>query len=138
IADESTAVESPRRVDLSDRVPALTIVSHAVAQRAGEQCLLRRMAPGRPIQLSRNSPEFIPPGKILGAPLNDPFISRKPIEFSPGPGGGIHIGVPAGVKLVAGTVGGAVGGTVVDGGIDLTREDLAAGVPLEIADRVVR
>ncbi|HEX2692208.1 MAG TPA: hypothetical protein VHN14_36610 [Kofleriaceae bacterium] len=38
IVDVSTAAGAGRDIEAPDRVPALTIVSHPVAHRAGERC----------------------------------------------------------------------------------------------------
>jgi len=130
IADVSTAAGSGRDVDAPGVVPALTIVSHPLAHRAGERFLLDAVAPGREVSLSRNAPDFTRPGRALGAPLGDPFVSRRPIRFVAGPQGRVRLVIdPGGTPVVA--------GMPVDGSAELTPAQLAAGVPLELAERVV-
>jgi two-component system nitrogen regulation response regulator GlnG len=130
IADVSTAAGSGRDVDAPGVVPALTIVSHPLALRAGERFLLDAVARGRDASLSRNAPDFTRPGRALGAPLGDPFVSRRPIRFVAGPQGRVRLVIdPGGTPVVA--------GTPVDGSAELTPAQLAAGVPLELAERVV-
>jgi two-component system nitrogen regulation response regulator GlnG len=130
LADVSTAVGSAHGVEPPDHVPALTIASHPVGQRVGERLLLEAVAAGREVGLSRNGPDFVKPTRALGAPLDDPFVSRKPIRFAPGPDGGVRVLVdPDGTPVLA--------GVPVDGSALFTRDDIAQGVPLELADRVV-
>jgi two-component system nitrogen regulation response regulator GlnG len=90
IADISTAAGSGRDVEAPGLVPALTIVSHPLAGRAGERCLLEAVTAGRAVELSRNAPHFARPGRALGTPPGDPFVSRRPIRFIAGPDGGAH------------------------------------------------
>ena len=130
IADVSTAAGSGRDVEAPGLVPALTIVSHPLAHRAGERCLLDAVAMGREVGLSRNAPDFVRPGRQLGMPLDDPFVSRRPIRFAAGPNGGVRLIIdPGGTPVIA--------GSPIDGSIELTAEDLAVGIPLELAERVV-
>ena len=91
IADVTTAVGSTRAVEPPDFVLALTIASHPVGHRVGERLLLEAVTAGRELSLSRNDPDFTRPGRALGAPLGDPFVSRKPIRFAPDPGGGVRL-----------------------------------------------
>jgi two-component system, NtrC family, nitrogen regulation response regulator GlnG len=130
IADVSTAAGAGRDVEAPGRVPALTIVSHPQAHRAGERFLLEAVAAGREVSLSRNAPDFTRADRALGVPLDDPFVSRRPVRFAAGPAGGVRLLIePGGTPVVA--------GAPVDGSAELTAEDLAAGIPLELAERVV-
>ncbi len=79
--------------------------------------------------MSRNSPELTRPGSALGTPLVDPFISRKPIRFMPLPAGGVRIAVGDGSAT-------SVAGVAVSDSIDLSAEQIAAGVPVALAGRV--
>jgi two-component system nitrogen regulation response regulator GlnG len=129
IADVSTAVGGTRGVEPPDVVAALTIVSHPLAHRAGEQFLLDAVAIGKEVSLSRNAPDFARPGRSIGAPLGDPFVSRKPIRFTPGPDGAIRLVVePGGTSVFA--------GSLVQGSATFTTGDLLQGVVLELAERV--
>ena len=130
IADVSTAVGPRRGIEPPDLVPALTIVSHPVTHRAGERSLLDSLAAGREVGLSRNAPDFARPGRALGQPLDDPFVSRKPIRFAAAPGGGVQLLVdPGGTPVFA--------GSLVDGSAVFSLEELSQGIPLELAERVV-
>ncbi len=130
----TTAVHSRGREASTPRtMPALTIISHPQPQRIGERRLLSEMiaAPGRTASLSRNAPDFARPGSLLALPLGDPFISRKPVQFEPGAHGGVRMLVPedgTGVR---------VAGQSVVGWREFSPQELAAGVPLELAERVV-
>jgi two-component system nitrogen regulation response regulator GlnG len=130
IADVSTAAGSRRGTKPPDLALALTIVSHPTAHRAGERFLLEAVIAGKEVRLSRNAPEFAKAGRVLGSPLGDPFVSRKPIRFAPGPGRGVQVIVDAGGTPV-------IAGAPVVGSIELALEDLLRGVPLELAERVV-
>jgi two-component system, NtrC family, nitrogen regulation response regulator GlnG len=130
IADVSTAGGSDGSVELLGPVPALTIVAHPVARRVGERALLHAVAAGREVLLSRNAPDFTRPGHSLGVPLDDPFVSRAPIRFAPGPTGGIRLLVePSGTQVVA--------GVPIEGAADFSAEEIRGGVPIELARRVV-
>jgi two-component system nitrogen regulation response regulator GlnG len=130
IADVSTAAGSGRDACAPGLVPALTIVSHPAAHRAGERFVLDALSAGRDVALSRNAPDFTRPGRALGVPLGDPFVSRRPIRFAAAPAGGVRLQLdPGGTPVVV--------GTPVDGSLELTAEELAAGIPLELAERVV-
>jgi two-component system nitrogen regulation response regulator GlnG len=130
IADVSTAVGATRPGEPADRVLALTIVSHPFSQRAGEQAVFELVEGGREVTLTRNAPDFVRPGKLIGVPLDDPFVSRKPIRFAAAPGGGVKVNAEAGGTPV-------FAGTLIDGSTTFTAEELAHGAPLELAQRVV-
>lgn len=113
-------------------VPTLTIVSHPQPQRIGERLPLEMLASvGRTASLSRNAPDFSRPGSLLALPLGDPFISRKPVQFEPGARGGLRLLVPEDGTTVH------VAGEPVTGGREFSPQELAAGVPLVLAERVV-
>lgn len=112
-------------------MPALTIVSHPRAHRAGERLLLYALTKGGEVQLSRIEPDFVRRGGVSAEPLDDPYISRKPIVLRPAPGGGITVIVPrAGTPVLC-------GGTPIEDRIDLAPEKVARGVSLTLADRIV-
>jgi len=130
IKDVSTAIGGRRGAEPSGRSAALTIVSHPRAQRTGERAMLDAVAAGREVAVSRNTPDFAPPGRALGTPLGDPFVSRRPIRFTPGREGRIRVVVGAGGTPI-------VIGAAISDHVELTPEDLALGVPIELAERVV-
>jgi two-component system nitrogen regulation response regulator GlnG len=131
-ADASTAVGRERRAGAKTPgpVPALSIIAHPNAERAGERLLLDALVAGKEVALSRNAPDFTLPGLVLGEPLADPFLSRKPIRLSPTAGGGVRLGVDEGGTAV-------VVGERVRGPLEIGPEDLEHGVPVELAARVV-
>jgi two-component system nitrogen regulation response regulator GlnG len=111
-------------------VPALTLASHPQPERVGERLLLEALAAGREVALSRNEPPFIRPGRTaLGSPLADPFLSRKPVVFSPGPEGCIRLDPGPGNRVT-------VAGVVLEGPWELSAAEVAAGVSLTLAGRV--
>lgn len=132
IADISTAIE-PKETAATPApriIPALSIISHPHAGRAGDRCLLDGLARGRELALSRNAPDFTKPGAALGMPLGDPFVSRKPVRFKAAPNGGVQLLVDEG-----GT--GVVVGAGSPGQLVFSAAMLEEGVVLELANRVV-
>ncbi|RKG84427.1 sigma 54-interacting transcriptional regulator [Corallococcus terminator] len=132
VAEVSTAAGEQQRVTASADalVPALTLISHPTATRAGARLLLDAVLAGRDVALSRNGPHFTRPGEPFGHPLSDPFVSRVPIVFSPGATGMIRLRVGEGGTRV----------TVNDQPVtdcEFTHEALAAGVPLNVSGRLV-
>ncbi|RKH66538.1 sigma 54-interacting transcriptional regulator [Corallococcus aberystwythensis] len=112
-------------------VPALTVVSHPVPRRVGDRRLLDALVAGRPVALSRNAPDFAKPGSALGLPLADPFVSRKPLELSALPDGGVRLMVPEdGTHVVA-------AGVPLQGARDFSPLEWREGVTLELSGRVV-
>ncbi|HEX8433773.1 sigma 54-interacting transcriptional regulator [Archangium sp.] len=121
----SVGEQSPRAV------PALTIISHPDIQRVGERLLLGALLTGGEVHLSRNAPAFVRPDGAPGTPLADRGLSRtKPIIFAPGPEGRVRLRVDEGGTWV-------VAGEPVLGTREFGPEALSAGVPLELAERVV-
>ncbi len=129
----TTAVPQRGRDERAPRsVPALTVISHPQPQRIGERLLLEALAtPGRTVSLSRNAPDFSRPGSMLALPLGDAFLSRKPVHFESLGGGASRLVVPEDGTQVR------VCGEPLLGGREFSPEELAAGVPLVLAERVV-
>lgn len=112
-------------------VPALTIISHPVIQRVGERLLLGELLEGREVALSRNAPVFARWDGEPSAPLGDRGLSRtKPIIFAPGPDGRVRLRVEEGGTRV-------VAADFVLGSREFGPDALRAGIPLELANRVV-
>jgi two-component system nitrogen regulation response regulator GlnG len=131
IADASTA-DSPQRpsgVPAPTRA-ALTILSHPLAHRVGERCVLDALAAGKEVALARNTPDFVKPGHALGMPLGDPFVSRKPIRLVARGAGRIQLIIDEGGTAVT-------AGAPIDRPLEIGPDELLAGVPLALADRVV-
>jgi two-component system nitrogen regulation response regulator GlnG len=131
-ADESTIGVRKRNTSepVTRLVPALTIVSHPMAHRVGERLLLDTVAAGYELPVSRNSPDFTRPDAVLGLPLGDPFLSRKPVVFAPGPGGAVRLLPGEGSRVM-------LADEPVQEPWEFSPEELAVGVPLELAERVV-
>ncbi|MBZ4417296.1 sigma 54-interacting transcriptional regulator [Myxococcus sp. RHSTA-1-4] len=128
-----TAEHSQGREAPASRVmPVLTVVSHPQPQRIGERLVLEMLATsGRTASLSRNAPEFSRPGGLVTQPLGDPFVSRTPIQFEPGARGHLQLRVPENGTRVW------VADEPVQGVREFSPEELQAGVPLVLAERVV-
>ncbi|MBN1210105.1 MAG: sigma-54-dependent Fis family transcriptional regulator [Myxococcaceae bacterium] len=130
--DISTAATPTRASEQASRpVPAITVISHPTPQRAGERLLLGAVAMGGTVALSRIAPDFTRPGGTLGMPLADTFVSRKPLIFEPAPNGGVRLRVEEGGTLVH------VGDTPLVGTQEFSTQELTAGVPLMLAERIV-
>jgi len=128
IEDESTASGPAGAVAAGGLVPALTIIAHPMAHRVGERLVLAGLAAGRELRLSRTAGDFTRPGRAIGVPLDDRFVSRRPIRFT-ARDGRIRIAVePGGTSVIA--------GAPIRDALDLAPDDLAAGVVLELSDRV--
>ena len=131
-ADQSTATGQRRESGVSAPagVLALTVASHPRAARVGERGLLEGLSAGREVALTRNEPDFVRVGSTLGAPLADPFLSRKPIRF--------ERGREASVVLHADQGGTAVMSEgPIAGRREITAAEIARGFPIELAERVV-
>ena len=128
MADGSTAARRvPARGAPVRWVPALTIAAHPDPARVGDRLLLEGLVAGREVTVARNAPDFTRPGRALGAPLRDPFVSRDPVRFTPA---GAHVRITSdGTAL---EIAGAASGAIEVG-------PLAPGVavPIALADRVV-
>ncbi len=124
--------QDERRERHRARLPALTILYHPDPRRVGERVLLHELATGISVALSRTRPRFSAPGESSGRPLEDVFLSRKPVRLTRDPRTGtVRLktdGSP--IQLVA-------DGVRVDGDLDLTASDVERGVVLEIGNRVV-
>ncbi|WP_224245562.1 sigma 54-interacting transcriptional regulator [Hyalangium gracile] len=109
---------------------ALSIVSHPVPRRVGQRLVLHELTEGRSVALSRNEPDFMHPHGGLAEPLADPFLSRNPVVLSAGPAGSLCLEAPEGSKI-------SIAGEPLRGSRVLSAVEVATGVPLELAERVV-
>jgi two-component system nitrogen regulation response regulator GlnG len=131
-ADISTAATPTRPSEQVSRpVPALTIVSHPTPQRAGERLLLGSLGSGGSVSVSRVGPDFVRPGGPLGMPLADTFLSRKPLVFERTASGGVRLRVEEGGTQVR------VVHEPLVGTREFSPEEVAAGIPLVLAERIV-
>jgi len=109
-------------------IPALTILFHPQVRRVGARAYLGQTVRGQEARLSRLEPDFEQPGSR--EPLNDPYLSRRPIRFLPVPGG-IEVRLDEGHMRIS------LNGQPVDGSRVLSPAEIREGVVLEIAGRVV-
>jgi two-component system nitrogen regulation response regulator GlnG len=109
-------------------IPTLTILFHPQAQRVGARTYLGQIVRGQEARLSRLEPDFEQPGSR--APLNEPYLSRRPIRFLPVPGG-IEIRLDEGQARIA------LNGEPVDGSRVLSLAEIREGAVLEMAGLVV-
>lgn len=132
LADDSTIGVRKRNTSepVARLVPALTIVSHPMAHRVGERLVLDALLSNREVAVSRNAPDFMRPDSVLGTPLADQFLSRKPVAFSQGPAGSVRLTPGDGIKVT-------LAGEPLRVTWEFSPEELAVGVPLELAERVV-
>jgi two-component system nitrogen regulation response regulator GlnG len=133
-SDLSTAVPPQDRSSASSAalVPALTVVTHPMAERVGDRALLDGLLTGRAVEVSRNQPDFAAPGRVLGPCLGDPFLSRKPMLTLSGTlsgAGGVRVAVTGDARVDVGAALGADG--------EIAPGALEDGVPIALAERVV-
>ncbi len=128
-ATRLAATAAPRRRLPS--LPALTVLGHPDLGRIGGRVLLGELAGGREALLARHQPRFTDPVSGRGAPLDDPFLSRRPLRFVPLADGGVEL-ARGGCRMSV-----AVGGVELAGEIALDAGALDGGVVLELARRVV-
>jgi two-component system nitrogen regulation response regulator GlnG len=111
------------------RVPCLTVLYAANLHRIGERLVAPDLFQGGTIEVSRNTPAFTQPQSETAEPLNDPYLSRHPLQ--------IKGRWPHGLEISPG------GGRVVINGekLEKTRRfelsELRAGISIELARRVV-
>ncbi|MEM8998070.1 MAG: sigma 54-interacting transcriptional regulator, partial [Acidobacteriota bacterium] len=91
--DDSTVVPTARRpgLDAEGRparpLPCLTILAHPDPRRVGDRAVLGELAAGQSCELARHRPDFLAPGALVGRPLDDRYVSRRPILIEPADGG---------------------------------------------------
>jgi len=112
-------------------VPTLTVLAHPDPRRMGDVALLTGMTRGASAAISRMEPPFIAPGRAVGAPLADPFLSRDPFYLRPNKNGGARLSRGAGKASVALWEGEIVGET------DISPEEIDRGAVIVLAERVV-
>jgi two-component system nitrogen regulation response regulator GlnG len=125
------APRGERETGARQALPALTVLGHADLSRVGDRAFLSELVRGKDALLSRQEPRFTAPRAFRGEPLADSFLSRRPLRFSPLPGGGVRLqrdGSPT--RL-------AVDGAPVEESLDVPAAALDDGVVLDLAGRVV-
>jgi two-component system, NtrC family, nitrogen regulation response regulator GlnG len=129
---ETRTSDSVRGPGESVLVPGLTVLFHPDVERIGEVAPLAGLLAGRDEALSRAAPAFASPGSRISHPLGDPFLSRRPVVFIPGPERGS-------IRLFCGGSGTrvAVDGEPVENERQISAAELDRGVVLLLAGRVV-
>ena len=112
-------------------LPTLTIISHPNPERIGERVFMEDTGEEKPWPISRGAPDFQIPGKLLGRPLEDPFLSRKPFFLTLKSGGVLTMDVSKTRTEVV------VAGRRVEGASRFPLHLLKRGIPLTLADRIV-
>jgi len=111
--------------------PGLTILSHPDPQRTGERAALLALVSDGEALLSRAEPTFGPPGGGTGRPLADPHLSRRPLLISPAQEGGVVLSAAGSPTQVI------AGGEPLGEGRSFSARELAAGIVLLLANRIV-
>ncbi|WP_437957608.1 sigma 54-interacting transcriptional regulator [Sorangium sp. So ce119] len=114
-----------------DEVAALTVLYHPRLERIGDRAVLSRLVEDGEVLLSREAPDFAPPGGAPGAPLGDEHLSRRPLRLSPGPGGGLRLELGDSSTTVS------LQGERLSGARSFSAAELQQGVVLELGRRVV-
>ncbi|WP_437657787.1 sigma 54-interacting transcriptional regulator [Sorangium sp. So ce1182] len=110
---------------------ALTVLYHPCLERVGDRAVLSRLVAGGEVLLSREAPDFAPPGEARGAPLGDEHLSRRPLRLSSDPDGGLTLDLgDSGTAL-------SVQGERASGALAISTAELQQGVVLELGRRVV-
>ncbi len=73
------------------RLPALTVLYHPDLRRIGARVFLNELLVGREVLLSRNQPELSRPDQLVGQPLEDNHLSRRPVRLRSVEDGGIEL-----------------------------------------------
>ncbi len=135
IADMSTGIlRQPKSSGESKRPilsPTLTIMAHPLMKRVGDRAFLTVLASGGEAPVSRNHPDFTPPGKSLGLPLGDPFLSRRPLRFRMGDHQSVQLfASDSGTKVIADS-------RPLRDARSFSETELQRGVVLELSERIV-
>jgi two-component system nitrogen regulation response regulator GlnG len=129
---EGLGERKSRRRDARDGALALTLLCHPDVRRVGERAVLRELAAGHAVAISRLQPELAQPGETLGRPLADRRTSRTPVWITPLP-------ELEGVRLDTRECPTPVfaDGVQIQGMHTLSKEALSLGVVLELSSRSV-
>src|SRR6185295_13003940 len=73
------------------RLPTLTILYHPDLRRIGARTFLSELLVGREVLLSRTQPELSRPDQLVGQPLEDNHLSRRPVRLRSVEDGGIEL-----------------------------------------------
>jgi two-component system, NtrC family, nitrogen regulation response regulator GlnG len=112
-------------------VVLLTILHHPDVTRVGECESLADLGPGREALLSRETPDFAPPGGGIRLPLEDACVSRLPLCLRGLEGGGVRILVGESRTNVV------YRGVALKDAADVSAAELEHGVVLRLGGRIV-
>lgn len=73
------------------RLPTLTVLYHPDLRRIGSRAFLSELLVGREVLVSRNQPELARPDQLVGQPLEDNHISRRPFRLRAAGDGGVDL-----------------------------------------------
>lgn len=128
---EKTRQPQPRKLPAqTDLVATLTVLCHPDLRRVGERSVLKELLLGLRVGVSRAAPNFQAVEGGAPRPLEDPFLTRKPVWLAIE---GQRIALDCGE--VSERV--RVDGQGVSGKVALDNERLDGGVLLELAERVL-
>jgi DNA-binding NtrC family response regulator len=111
--------------------PTLTILYHPDLRRVGDLVALSEIPLGREALISRYQPELVRADQLVGEPLADSYISRRPLKLRAAPDGGIEL------LLGDSRTGVVAQGTSVLQGCTFSSAEVERGVVLVLAARVV-
>lgn len=108
----------------------LTVLAHPEASRIGEKAALPELGSGGSVKLGRGTPRFVSKGSRRARPLDDPYLSRKPIQLQSMGGGG--------ARFVRGdsSTPVKVDGARLTESLEIPRQALEKGVGLTLGRRV--
>jgi two-component system nitrogen regulation response regulator GlnG len=110
------------------RVVGLTLLGHPDPDRVGERAALHGLRAGQTLSLSRLEPAFSPPSGGAPRALDDPHVSRRPVQLAPTAEGGVSLSGEGAVTA---------NGRPLDAERTFSREELEKGVVLVLAGHVV-
>jgi two-component system nitrogen regulation response regulator GlnG len=111
---------------------ALTLVAHPSLARVGERVRLPELAEGRPVEVSRLTPEFRATDGPRVGPIDEPHVSRTPLRIVPAGDGGVTLHPPT---KAAPTV--SVDGAPLRAPLACSPAALRRGVVLDLAGKVL-
>ena len=132
---ETPSAPATRPEMAASQAVALTVLAHPDPEWVGARVLLRELADGRPVEISRLEPRFLL-GVGEARPLADPFVSRRPWRLEPRPDGRLRL-EPGTVKIEVDAHALHPLGSSSGRPHELTPADLERGIVLLLNERVV-
>ena len=112
-------------------IPVLTMMNHPDLTRIGDRVFLPGLLKGERVALGRAEPMFTAPDKVLGKPLDDPYISREPVYLEGEQDGVVHLDLGRGKIAVTADI------PAAGGAGRFSAEQVDHGVVLTLAERVI-